>query len=453
VLSDHLPEWLATYSNEVAAELQVPEDSVALLSLAAVSAAINGGATTMPTSTWAEPVCLYVLSLLASGEGKSPIYNKLLDPLTEAFEEVTGVHQASDARYQTLRNRMNRKFIKRTEAEAMRQVAKGAISLEEAIAEVAAAERQVALFNSTAVPLKILTDTTPAFLIDALQENNGRVVIATPEAEGLTNFRGGSKEAILKGWGAETLTKGRKSEGEVTIARPVITAMLAMQPSVLNSLGAEMVDRGLMPRFLISYPESKVGQRDSRPRLVTPEAEEAYLHEITRIVREYSDPVSKLIMWDKGAVKEIGTWRDELEPLFTAGQMLAPIAAWGSKLRGAHFVRLATILAICNGRSSVSVQDCYEAKAILRGLMIDAKRAFGEMGASFAEDDLIHLMGIVNKLPAGPFAKRDVMRRSNRFMAKGGPERCAATLDKAVEEGLIVPSGGKTGGSTWTVVE
>jgi hypothetical protein len=442
---------MRTYVGEVADELQVPEDAVSLLSLGAVSAAINGGASTMPTSTWTEPVALYTLTVLASGEGKSPTFNRLLDPVIDAFEDVTGVHQASDARYQTLRNRMNRKYVKRVEAESMRGVGKGSMSLEEAIAAVAEAERQVAMFNSNAVPLKVLTDTTPAFLYEALADNNGRVVIATPEAEGLTNFRGGSKEAILKGYDGETLTKGRKTEGEVTIARPSITMMMAVQPTVLTGLGADMVNRGVMPRFLIAYPESKVGARESRPRLVTPEAEEAYLHEMTRIVTEYSDPKPKLVLWDKAAVREIGTWRDELEPLMAPGQILAPIAAWGSKVRGGHFIRLATILAIANGRLNVNVQDCFDAKAILRALMVDAKRAFGEMGASFSEDDLVHLMAIVNKLPSTTFSKRDIMRRSNRFM--GAPERCAAALDKAVDEGLLVPSGGKTGGSTWTVVE
>jgi hypothetical protein len=453
VITDHLPEWLSTYVGEVSDELQVPNDAVALLALGAVSAAINGGATTMPTPTWAEPVSLYVLTLLASGEGKSPVYNRLLDPITEAFEDVTGIHQATDARTQTLRNRMNRKFVKQTETRVMRSVAQGAMSMEEAIGEVAAAERSITLFNNAAVPLKILTDTTPAFLIEALQDNNGRVVLATPEAEGLTNFRGGSKEAILKGFAGETLTKGRKSEGEVTIARPVLTCMLAMQPTVLPTLGSEMVDRGLMPRFLFSYPESMIGARESRPRLVSPESEEAYLGEMTRIVKSYSDSKAKLVLWDKIAVKEIGTWRDELEPLFAPGQLLAPMAAWGSKVRGAHFIRLATLLAIANGREVVAVGDCREAKAILRALMIDAKRAFGEMGASFSEDDLVHLMAIVNRIPDGTsFSKRDVMRRSNRFMA--APERCATALDKAVEEKLLTQQGGRNGGAaTWTLAE
>lgn len=458
MLSDHLPEWLRNYTVEVAAELQVPQDAVALLSLGAVSAAVNGGATTMPTSTWAEPVSLYTLTVLASGEGKSPMFNRLLDPVIAAFEDVTGVHQASDARYQTIRNRINRKFVKRTESAAMQKVAKGQMSLEEAIAEVAAAERQVALFNSTAVPLKILTDTTPAFLYDALAENNGRVVIATPEAEGLTNFRGGSKEAILKGYDGETITRGRKTEGEITIARPTMTMMMAVQPAVLTLLGADMVNRGVMPRFLISYPESLIGHRDSRPRLVTPEAEEEYTAEMTRIVREYSDSKAKLVLWDKGAVKEIGTWRDELEPLMAADGILGSIAAWGSKVRGGHFIRLATIMAILNGRDTVTVGDCHAAKAILRALMIDAKKAFGDMGASFAEDDVVHLMGIVERLPRDEddklrFAKRDVVRKSNRFTAKGGPLRCSNAIEGAVESGLIRWHSKRTGGDVWEVIE
>jgi hypothetical protein len=118
--------------------------------------------------------------------------------------------------------------------------------------------------------------------------------------------------------------------------------------------------------------------------------------------------------------------------------MLGSIAAWASKVRGGHFIRLAAIMAIVNGRDTVTLNDTGAAKAILRALMIDAKRAFGEMGASFADDDLVHLMAIAQKV--GPdFSKRDVMRKSNRFMAH--PERCGAALDLAVEQGLIEVKG------------
>jgi hypothetical protein len=269
-------------------------------------------------------------------------------------------------------------------------------------------------------------------------DNNGRVVIASPEAEGLLNFKGASKEALLKAYDGEKLTQVRRGTGQVTIERPVMTMMLAMQPTVLNALGMDMVNRGVMPRFLISYPETMLGHRASRPHLTSPEAESDYNAEILRIVQTFSDKDPKVITWDTQAVREIGTWRDEIEPLLAPGELLAPIAAWASKVRGGHFIRLATIVAILNGRLSVSVTDCAAAKAILRALMIDAKRAFGEMGASFADDDLIHLMALAQKI--GPtFTRSSIMRKSNRFMAN--PARCTAALERAVEEDLLTQDG------------
>jgi len=438
MLTNHLPKWLADFVTETSDELQVPADAVALLSLGAVSAAINGGANTMPVPGWKEPATLYTLALLASGEGKSPVYSRLLDPVTKAFTDVTGVTQAADAKYQAIRNRVNRKYVKRVEAKAMNEVAKGNMTIEEAVAEVAAAERAMSLSASSAVPQVVLTDATPAALIDALQDNNGRVVIASPEAEGLLNFRGGSKEALLKGYDGETLTQARRGTGQVTITRPVLTMMLAMQPTVLNSLGADMVNRGVMPRFLISYPESLIGQRVSRPHLTSPEAQGEYEAEMLRIVKGYSDKDPKSITWSGDAVREIGKWRDEIEPLMAPDGMLGSIAAWASKVRGGHFIRLAAIMAIVNGRDTVTLNDTSAAKAILRALMIDAKRAFGEMGASFADDDLVHLVALAQKV--GPdFSKRDLMRKSNRFMAH--PERCTAALDLAIENGLVLVKG------------
>src|SRR3954469_8136495 len=170
MLTDHLPTWLSTFVSETADELQVPHDAVALLALGAVSSAINGGANTMPVPGWKEPATLYTLALLASGEGKSPVYSRLLDPVTRAFTDVTGVTQAADAKYQAIRNRVNKKYVKRVEAKAMAEVAKGNMTIEEAVAEVASAEKAMSLSASSAVPQVVLTDATPAALIDALQD-------------------------------------------------------------------------------------------------------------------------------------------------------------------------------------------------------------------------------------------------------------------------------------------
>jgi hypothetical protein len=215
-----------------------------------------------------------------------------------------------------------------------------------------------------------------------------------------------------------------------------------MQPTVLGALGAGMVDRGLMPRFLISYPETLVGKRIARPHLASAATVKAYEDHIREIVERFAkaaDPIN--IIWEPLAIKEIGFWREEIEPRLAPKGDLAPIAAWASKVRGAHFIRLAALLAIMNERTTVTKGDALNAKGILRILMVDAQRAFSEMGASFATDDLVHLMAIVNtKLdPSKPFAKRDVMRKSNRFMH--APDRCADALQLAVDEGLLEASG------------
>jgi len=447
-LVDFLPEWLANFCDETADELQVPVNAVALLGIGAVTAAVNGGANTCPISTWAEPVVLYTLALLASGEGKSPVFSRLLDPVIEASAEVCDEH-AGDVLTQKARNRMVKKHLRSFETEQMRHVRAGEISLDEAIAAVAAEERMMknAARSDNKLPVRVLTDASPAAVLDAMEANDGRLVVASPEAEALLNFRGTSKEAVLKGFDGETLTQARRTTGEVTIERPVVNMMLAMQPTVLGSLGADMVNRGLMPRFLIAYPETMVGRRSSRPTLVKPATIESYEDNIRQIVEKFTTNKIIDIVWETQAVKEIGTWRDEIEPMLAADGDLASITAWASKVRGAHFVRLSALMAIMNGRTTVTVGDAQDAKSILRLLITDARRAFSTMGASFTSDDLVHLMSIVARLPEGTevFTKRDIMRKSNRFM--GAPDRCSDALQKAVDEGLLAIAG-----RGWTVM-
>ena len=97
-LIEFLPGWVADFVDETADELQVPTNAVALLSIGAAAAAVNGGANTCPTGTWAEPVVLYTLALLASGEGKSPVFSRLIDPVIEASMEVCDAQAGRRAR-------------------------------------------------------------------------------------------------------------------------------------------------------------------------------------------------------------------------------------------------------------------------------------------------------------------------------------------------------------------
>jgi hypothetical protein len=445
-LIDFLPEWLADFCDETADELQVPVNAVALLGIGAVAAAVNGGANTCPISTWAEPVVLYTLALLASGEGKSPVFSRLLDPVIDASAEVCDEH-AGDVLTQKARNRMVKKHLRSYETDQMRRVRAGEMSLDDAITAVALEERMMknAARADNKLPIRVLTDASPAAVLDAMEANDGRLVVASPEAEALLNFRGGSKEAVLKGFDGETLTQARRTTGEVTIERPVVNMMLAMQPTVLGSLGADMVNRGLMPRFLIAYPETMVGRRSSRPTLVRPETIEKYEDSIRRIVEKFVTNKVIDIVWEPQAVRSIGQWRDEIEPMLAANGDLASVTAWASKVRGAHFIRLAALIAIMNDRTTVSVSDTEDARAILRLLIADARRAFGTMGASFTNDDLVHLMSIVARVGDEAFSKRDIMRKSNRFM--GAPERCTDALQRAVDEGLLT-----TDGRGWKVV-
>jgi hypothetical protein len=204
-----------------------------------------------------------------------------------------------------------------------------------------------------------------------------------------------------------------------------------------------------MPRFLIAYPQTLVGHRVSRPSLVQQPTVDGYEDAIRRIVEKFATNKVIDIVWEPQAVREIGTWRDEIEPMLAADGDLASIAAWASKVRGAHFVRLAALLAIMSDRTTVTVADAQDAKGILRLLIGDARRAFGAMGASFTNDDLVHLMSIVARLPEGTITKRDIMRKSNRFM--GAPDRCTEALSKAVAEGLLTQQGSSARPS-WTVV-
>ena len=78
---DLLPSWLASWARAISAEKGAALDLGANLALGAVSGGIARNVQVSPRPGWNEPVNLYVITALAPGQAKSPVFKAALRPV------------------------------------------------------------------------------------------------------------------------------------------------------------------------------------------------------------------------------------------------------------------------------------------------------------------------------------------------------------------------------------
>ena len=125
-------------------------------------------------------------------------------------------------------------------------------------------------------------------------------------------------EVHLKAYSGDPLRVDRKSRKSEIVPRPLLTVGLTVQPYVIRRLADNpgLRDRGVVPRFLYSFPGSRVGYRRLRPPPVTEDARTLYATLVTAIAslnKEADDGQHTLILSPE-AEALFDAYRAETEP-------------------------------------------------------------------------------------------------------------------------------------------
>jgi hypothetical protein len=175
-------------------------------------------------------------------------------------------------------------------------------------------------------------------------------------------------DVYLQSWSGDTFSVDRIGRPAITLAQPLMTVGLTVQPSVITALADkdEFRGRGLTTRFMYSVPVDNVGHRDmysmraADPRLAT-----MYESVVLELIRRPAPPAPTLITIDPDADEMYRTWRQELECRKRPTGDLRPMTEWVSKME-ATTLRVAGLLAVSEGR--VTIDAGTMSKAITIGL-------------------------------------------------------------------------------------
>lgn len=398
------PEWLPpvlrAMVEAVASNQNAPVDLPAIIGLGVSSACLCGRVSVRLKADWTEPAQLFLLGVMASGEGKTPCCTKMAGHLfavqAEENKRRAKLIEADKAEMEVLQARKAAAVKKKETMEARR--------LAEEIAQFPMAHLMTRFTGG---------DATPEKLTEIMRDNDGATAILDDEGELFELLAGRYQDMpnlnpYLKGYsGGMPLTVERRN-GSIIVDKPALSVMVLTQPCVVSTLRTEgrMRGKGLLARFLIACPEP-VREYSPEPD-IPPDVMCSYKHVVSRLL----DVAPCEMTLSVDAREVFFAWRDEIRLRQWDDWNALQGDGYTAKLAG-NTARLAANLCMWEGSGTVI------SAATMRNAVALARYFVGHM---------LHLIGTESGLTAP--AKEAL----TLLMKKGQPVQKARELKRKLAE-------------------
>jgi replicative DNA helicase len=446
---DALPPALRAHVESVAAATQTPPCMGALLSLAAVSAALRGTVeVAVDGRGWREPANIYAAAIAPPGARKSPVYTHLTTPLdtwaAEQRERIAPSWRRARDRADVAEAALRLVMAAAARGKATpRDVADARADLDEAEAAVPLLPRIVA------------SDATPEALVRLLAEQRGAMALLGPEADalGIADGRysdGARMDELLRAWSGEPLTVDRIGREPVHVGRPALTIGICMQPGVLEDLrhARAFRGRGLLARVLWCVPPSNVGHRLTGRDV--PPLEVAAADRYARILHALLDAgepgVLRTLELDAAARDILYRAEADIEAAMRTDGALAGICDAAAKMHG-QAVRLAALLELAaraeDGRpltAPVGPWAMDGGARLMHALATHALHVLGAAGMDERVADQQYVLRRTRELPEGRTVRDVFMATRSRptiAEAEAPVDYLADLLDALVGRGCV----------------
>ena len=439
-----LPGWAQHIIEQVARNIQTPEDLPATLLLGAI-ATIRLGKTwiTYPRQNWRQPTNLYVAVAVPPSIGKTPVKNLIFKPIEELEKQQIDIQ-----RYACLEHNSEKQLLEKRQRNIIDEVTK--IKSNDITTngnykdELQHINQRLAELTPPPTGQIFVDDITTEALGIALQETGGHIAIISAEGgifdriAGMYSDNGKSSlDLYLEGWSGGQYKVNRVRREPIHIPSANITIVCTIQPKTLDDIGQnkDMQGRGFLARFLLTQPSDNVGYRDRISHNHTShEIETIYTNQIHRI---YNTPHTELEL--TGQTSDIFADYDQhLENQLAPGQPLEHLAEWIGKLRS-NIIRIAALLHHIWNEQTTTISETTIQQAIQIGnyYLQHAQKIADRWGATptIAQAKTIYEWAERNKLKT--FTVRDVYSANRRRFPTADDTRDPLLL--LVERGWIRP--------------
>lgn len=439
-----LPRAVAEFVERYAETFEVPIDLMGVLAIGAVAAISSRFAKVRVNHHWSEFLNLYTAVAMEPGENKSVAFSKTMGPLWAFEKHLREVWTREQERIE-----QKNAAIEQGKSERKGKRGKGNDDDE-------GEEKPEKPFP---YPQMFCDDATAETVARILSRQGENTIIASDEA---TTFRiisgiyskGEPNNGIfLKGHGGDRYTVNRVDDARfVQIEHPVITMILAVQPSTVQDLGSrpELRGNGLVARFLYVLPESRAGRRTWDAPPVDPIVDDAWRDLIAglcgaivtddssdkTLLASYFMPQAKReLSFSWPAQQRLRRFILEIEPQLQAGAAMSDIRDWSNKLRGV-VARLSGLLALIDGvigryspfQSEIDVPTVERAIELGRYFLSHARHVFEKFEADPREGNGRILADWLMSKGRTETTARDIARNCKRLKNKAPREEAISIL-------------------------
>lgn len=336
-----LPEPIREYVLAVAAHSQTAVDMAAVIALGTLAVCTQGKFLVQGTPGYFEPLSLYTVVIASPGERKSGVMRDMTQVLYQYEREF------NEAREPAIRSCKQKR-------EALQRKING---LERKLEQSSGHELEMELQDlknqledlPEVKPVRFFADDCSSeALTSLLANNNGRFAVISTEG-GIFDIMAGrynSKSNLdvwLKGHCGDAIRVDRLGREAEYIPHPALSAILTIQPSVLDDIMSNdaMNGRGLIARFLYACPQSTIGRRVFTAPPIPVEISTAYQRRIYERMDIQTVDSPFILNLSAKATAVISDYFQEHER-FLAGEGQA-ISDWASKYIGS-VLRIAGLL-------------------------------------------------------------------------------------------------------------
>ena len=327
---------------------------------------------------------LYTVVIAAPGERKSSVMRDMTTFLYEYEQEYNKAHSMEIRENHLQRESLERQISglqKKLERKESREMELELRQLQEQLEETP--ELKPGRFFAD--------DCSSEALTSLMAANNGVFSVISTEG-GIFDIMAGrysNKSNIdvwLKGHCGDAIYVDRMTREAECIMHPALSAILSIQPSVLDEImsNTTMTGRGLIARFLYASPPSRIGSRVFRTQPIPPEVTAAYRSLIFRLMALPIGGDAKTVHLSEKAFDLMADYFQEHEK-FLVGEGQA-ISDWASKYIGA-VLRIAGLLHCADmedDKAEVTASTMSKAIQIGKYFLAHSTYAYSMMGTDLS---------------------------------------------------------------------
>lgn len=397
--------WARSMIEAVATAIQTPVELSTMYLLTVVATALQKKVVVTPKPGWSEPVNLFLVVVMGSGENKSTVCQLMAEPLWE---------------WQFAQERQAGDDPDRTHG-------------------------------------RLLTnDSTPERLATLMGEHGGKMAVISAEG-GIFDVMAGRYsnkvpyiDVYLVGHSGDHYAVDRQGRPSITLRQPALTLGLAVQPKALEVLLGNTVFRGkgLLARFGYMFPSSRVGYRDVDAPPIPSAISDTYKKNVGRLLAvpyrrgQDDNTAPHVLTFSAVAGERFRAMRQQIETRLRPTGDLHVLKDWANKYPGL-IARLAGVLHMIELADRTDPWDVNVSEATLnRALAIGeyfqahAKAAYGEMDVTPGVKDARHVLAwIERESQMRTFTQRVAFRALEGHF--DSVERLKPALSMLIERGYI----------------